>query len=67
MKYIYDSLEMDFLLAILEETFGREDVPDRYIADFMDLQILDLNKVNFIRDHGSRRTRQQLIDHVLSR
>ena len=67
IKYIYDSLEMDILNEILKAKFIRDDVPAEYIKDFMELQILDINKVNFIRDYGSRSTQQKLIDYVLGR
>ena len=67
VKYIYDSLDVSMLYEVLEEKFMSEEVSESYIRDFMELQILDINKVNFIRDHGSRVTKQKLMDYVLSR
>ena len=67
VKYIYDSLDVQLLYAVLKEKFGQEGVEPHYIQDFMELQILDINKVNFIRDFGSRSTKQALVDYVLGR
>jgi len=58
---------MDFLLEVLTGVFSRDDVTERYIRDFMELQVLDMNKVDFINEHGSKSAKMKLIDYVLSR
>lgn len=66
LKYIYDSVEMDDLIRILSEVFQGDPSPD-YIKDFMELEILDLDKIYFLGSVGSKATRQKLVDYVLGR
>lgn len=66
LKYIYDSVEMTDLIRILTAVFQGEASSD-YIRDFMELEILDLDKIRFIGDAGSKTTRQRLVDYVLGR
>lgn len=66
LKYIYDSVEMDDLIRILSEEF-QGNPSKSYIKDFMELEILDLDKINFIGSVGSKATRQKLVDYVLGR
>ncbi len=67
VKYVYDSLEMDLLMDVLKEKMGQEEVSESYLKDFMELQILDINKVNFVRDYGSKNAKKALMNYVLSR
>lgn len=66
VKYIYDSLEMDDLTRILTEVFQGEPSKE-YIRDFMELRILDMDKIPFIGSIGSKATKQKLVDYVLGR
>lgn len=66
LKYIYDSVAMDDLIRILTAVF-QGDADPGYIRDFMELEILDLDKIAFIGEVGSKSTRQKLVDYVLGR
>lgn len=66
LKYIYDSVEMDELIRILTEVF-QGDADAVYLRDFMELEILDLDKIAFVGANGSKSTRQKLMDYVLGR
>lgn len=66
LKYIYDSVEMDDLIRTLTDVF-QGDPAAGYIRDFMELEILDLDKISFIGEVGSKSTRQKLVDYVLGR
>ncbi len=66
LKYIYDSVEMTDLIRILTAVFQGE-ASESYIRDFMELEILDLDKIRFIGEVGSKTTRQRLVDHELGR
>lgn len=66
VKYIYDSIPMEELTRVLTEVFSGETPPD-YIRDFMELRILDMDKIPFISSVGSKSTKQKLVDYVLGR
>ena len=66
VKYIYDSIELDELTRVLTEVFSGEPTAD-YIRDFMELRILDMDKIPFIDSVGSKSTKQKLVDYVLGR
>lgn len=66
LKYIYDSVELDDLMRILTDVF-QGDPPQSYMKDFMELEILDLDKIYFIGQVASKPTRQKLVDYVLGR
>ena len=62
----YDSVEMDELIRILTEVF-QGDADAVYLRDFMELEILDLDKIAVVGANGSKSTRQKLMDYVLGR
>lgn len=66
IKYIYDSLDMNELTRVLTEVFAGETTMD-YIRAFMELQILDIDKIPFIDGVGSKSTKEMLVDYVLGR
>lgn len=66
LKYIYDSVEMEELIRILREVFSA-DPGDAYIRDFMELKILDMDKIPFMGQYGSKAAKKRLADYVLGR
>lgn len=66
LKYIYDSVDMDELIRILTEVFSGDPGED-YMRDFMELKILDMDKIPFIGQIGSKAAKKRLADYVLGR
>lgn len=66
VKYIYDSIDMDDLTDILMEKFSGNP-GEEYVRNFYELKILDMDKIKFINDYGSRETRKILCDYILGR
>lgn len=64
LKYIYDSVDEDLLQGVLLDLFEGEP-SERTVAQFMDLAVLDLDKMAFIARHGSKKSRQLVMDYVL--
>ena len=58
---------MDFIIKTLKTLFENENVDEKYIKDFMELKVLDIDKINFINTYGSKATKQKLIRFVLQR
>ena len=44
----------------------RDDISKKYIKDFLELEILEMDKINFIREYGSKNAKKYLIDYKLS-
>lgn len=66
LKYVYDSLEESDLEEILRSIFQGE--PSAMsLAQFMDLAILDMDKLKFLDLEGSKTSRQLAMDYVLGR
>lgn len=66
VKYIYDDIDLHDLTAVLTEMF-QGDPKERYVRDFLELEIIDMDKIPFVDEVGSKAARKKLVDHVLGR
>ena len=66
VKYIYDSIELEELTGVLAGVFAG-DPDEKYIRDFMELEVIDMDKIPFIDETGSKAARKRLADYVLGR
>ena len=58
---------MDFIIETLKEVFEEGEVDPLYIENFMELKVLDIDKIKFINTYGSKETKKKLIRYVLKR
>ena len=66
VKYIYESIDVDIVVEILKEKIKAENIEKKYIEDFLELEILEMDKINFIREYGSKNAKKLLVDYKLS-
>ena len=66
LKYIYESVDMDMALEVLREKLSEEGADREYIIDFYNLEILDMDKIGFIKEWGSKNTKKILVDYILN-
>ena len=66
VKYIYDSIEIDLVIEVLVNLVKKDNISRRYIRDFLELEILEMDKINFIREYGSKNAKKFLVDYKLS-
>lgn len=66
VKYIYDNIDLEDLSTVLVKVFGG-DPDEKYIKDFMDLEVIDMDKIPFVEAVGSKSARKKLVDYVLGR
>ena len=53
--------------AAKEAHLYTEYIDEKYIKDFLELEILEMDKINFIREYGSKKAKVLLVDYKLSR
>ena len=66
VKYIYESIEPDLVVEVLIEKFREDDIDDKYMKNFLELEILEMDKINFVREYGSKKAKKALVDYKLS-
>ena len=66
VKYIYESIDVDIVVEILKEKIKDENIEKKYIEDFLELEILEMDKINFVREYGSMNAKRILVDYKLS-
>ena len=66
VKYIYESIDVDLVVEVLVNMVKKEDISREYIRDFLELEILEMDKINFIREYGSKNAKKFLVDYKLS-
>ena len=66
VKYIYESIDVELVVEVLMNIVKRDDISKKYIKDFLELEILEMDKINFIREYGSKNAKKYLIDYKLS-
>ena len=54
------------VVDILTKKVAEENVDESYLLDFIDLEVLEMNKVEFIKEYGSKRAKIILVDSMLS-
>ena len=67
VKYVYDSIDADLVVEVLIEKLKNEDIDSEYMKNFFKLEILDMDKINFIRERGSKKAKMLLVDYKLSK
>lgn len=48
VKYIYESIDVDIVVDILKRKIKDENIKKKYIEDFLESEILDMDKINLI-------------------
>lgn len=66
VKYIYGSIDADLVVEVLQEKIKDENIERKYIIDFLELEILEMDKINFVREYGSKMAKKLLVDYKLS-
>lgn len=66
LKYVYESIDMDMVLDVLQDKFSRDEIDREYIIDFYNLEILDMDKLAFIKEWGSKEAKKILVDYILN-
>ena len=67
VKYLYESIEPEMVVDVLIEKLNRNDFTKKYMKDFLELEILEMNKVAFIYEYGNKDVKKLLVDYKLSR
>lgn len=66
VKYVYDSIEPELVVEVLIEKLKNEDIDSEYMNNFFKLEILEMDKINFIREYGNKKAKMLLVDYKLS-
>ncbi|MDC4426973.1 hypothetical protein NQ663_20880, partial [Acinetobacter baumannii] len=65
VKYVYDSIDVENVVDILIDKVKTNKVDEKYINVFLELEILEMDKINFIREYGSKKAKILLVDYKL--
>ena len=66
VKYIYESIDVDMVVDIVKQKIKDENIEKKYIEDFLELEVLEMDKINFVREYGSKNAKKLLVDYKLS-
>ena len=66
VKYIYESIDVELVIEVVKEKIKDENIEKKYIEDFLELEILEMDKINFVREYGSKNAKKLLVDYKLS-
>ena len=66
LKYLYDSIDVESVVEVLVDKVKDENIDEKYIKNFIDLEILEMDKINFIRQYGCKKAKKILVDYKLS-
>ncbi|EHJ02045.1 hypothetical protein CDLVIII_5572 [Clostridium sp. DL-VIII] len=66
VKYIYESIDVNLVIEVLKEKIEDENVEKKYIEDFLELEILEMDKIGFVKEFGSKNAKKLLIDYKLA-
>jgi len=66
LKYLYETVDIDLVVELLKEKVAEEHIEHGYVKDYLELEILEMDKLNFIREFGSKEAKKALIDYKLS-
>lgn len=66
IKYVGHLVSQDRVEEVLRRKLGEEDVDSRFVVDFIECDALKLDKVRFIKNHGSRKAKTVLVDYKLN-
>ena len=62
VKYIYESIDPELVVEVLIEKLNDGDMTREYMMDFLDLEILEMDKISFIKEYGDKETKKLLVD-----
>ena len=62
VKYIYESIDPELVVEVLIEKLNEGDMTRQYMMDFLDLEILEMDKISFIKEYGDKETKKLLVD-----
>ena len=62
VKYIYESIDPELVVEVLIEKLNEGDMTREYMMDFLDLEILEMDKISFIKEYGDKETKKLLVD-----
>lgn len=51
---------------MLQEKIRQDNISKKYIEDFLELEVLEMDKINFVREYGSTNAKKFLVDYKLS-
>lgn len=66
VKYVYNDISIDLVVDILTKKVREESIDEKYLKDFLNLEVLEMDKINFINNFGSKTARKILVDYKLS-
>ncbi len=62
VKYLYESIDPELVVDVLIEKLDKGEMTREYMKNFLDLEILEMDKVSFIREYGDKETKKLLVD-----
>ena len=62
VKYIYESIDPELVVDVLIEKLNNHEMTKEYMKNFLDLEILEMDKIAFIREYGDKKTKKLLVD-----
>jgi hypothetical protein len=57
---------VELVVEIVKEKIKDESIDKKYIEDFLELEILEMDKINFVGEFGSKNAKKLLVDYKLS-
>lgn len=67
VKYIYESIEPELVIEVLVKKLQDDKFTNQYMKDFIDLEILEMDKVKLVLEYGTKREKKLLVDYKLSK
>lgn len=67
VKYLYESIEPELVVEVLVEKLEKDDIDEEYMKDFLDLEVLEMDKGKLVWEFGSKRAKKLVVDHILSK
>lgn len=64
-KYVYDSVDIDIVLEVLKEKFEDGTMTYEYMKSYIDLEMLEMDKLEFVKTYGDRKSKKFIVDCVL--
>ena len=67
VKYLCGSIEPETVVKVLIKKLEDDDFTEKYIKDFLNLEVLEMDKIKFIWECGNKRAKKILVDYTLSK
>lgn len=65
VKYVYDSIDIDTIVDIIKDKICKDDIDDKYMRDFLELEVLEMDKIGLVKEYGSKKAKMILVDYKL--